>query len=64
LHQVRVWHEGHCIQRVWERRGSHTEIDKIRTTVSTSEMRERTLHTEHEITVVPISLGPTEYTAS
>jgi len=64
LHQVRVWHEGHCIQRVWERLGSHNEIDKIRTTVSTTETRVLTSQTEQVITVVPASRGPAEYRAS
>ncbi|GMQ98619.1 MAG: hypothetical protein BMS9Abin17_1140 [Acidimicrobiia bacterium] len=64
LHQVRDWHEGHCIQRVCDRLGSHNEIDKIRTTVSTTETRVLTSQTEQVITVVPASRGPAEYRAS
>jgi hypothetical protein len=64
LHQVRVWHEGHCIQRLYGRLGSHSEIVMIRTTVSTTEIRDRTLHSEHVSSVVPASRGPAEYRAS
>jgi hypothetical protein len=59
-HQVRSWHDGHCIHRLYALPGIHTEIARMRTIVSTREILDRTPHAEHVITAVPASRGPAE----
>lgn len=55
LHHERVWHAGHWIHRLYGRPGSQSEIDRMRTTDSTSEILERTSHREQVRMTVPVS---------